>query len=351
MSVRSGRTKPAEGIATGTVYPYVRAHDRDLALVARQAGGVFICGPGAAHEASGLSVLGVDAIADPAEYEQSSAATFSGREWARAMSRSSQTLLLTPSPYVGRSEMTTLARVVEEAAAAHAIDSRVVAVLALASSWLREPEVDRLIGALSGLDAPIGLVLANSHNPVGAKESVKGLIRFIDARPELLLLRTDNAGLGAIAHGARAAGIGIRSSVRHLYRSKGGGARQNLGPSTFAISLCDFHYANRLALTRGSDSGGLLDCPCAVCEGRSLQRLDAPGSDSEANNHSVAAWLHVARDITGTAPDLRVLRWQQICDEALEAHRQLSRATGTAFQANSPLAAWASYPSRRPALS
>jgi hypothetical protein len=349
--VRTVRTRSAEGIATGTVYPYARAHDRDLALVARQAGGVFVCGPAAAHEAAGLAALGVEAIADPAMYEKSDTPMFSGREWVRSMSRSSQTLLLTPSPYVGRNELSTLTRVIEEAAAARAADTRVVAVLALASSWLRDSEVDRLIYALRGLEAPVGLVLANSHNPIGGKDSVKGLVRFINANPELLLLRTDNAGLGAIAHGARAAGIGIRSSIRHLYRSKGGGARQDLGPSAFAIPLCDFHYAARFALTRGTDADGFLDCPCPVCDGKSLQRLDAPGSDSEANNHSVAAWLHVARDINGTPSDLRILRWQQICDDALVAHRQLSRSTGVAFQSNSPLAAWAAYPSRRPALS
>ncbi|MFI6504161.1 hypothetical protein [Nonomuraea typhae] len=179
------------------------------------------------------------------------------------------TIPLTDSGYIGRNDTRALRTILDQA-------SRwddVVAVLPLHADWLG-PDLPALTAAIAGYGGPVALV---------AEDAASG------ARPEafrlgLPLLSAGPEALGALAHGAPWAAVGVREVLRHLYPEhppadggwRRGGARSALVPERLAFVPVE-------RLPEGP-------CPCAACHGRPLRRLAGAG-ELEVNTHNVTV-LH-----------------------------------------------------------
>lgn len=76
----------------------------------------------------------------------------------------------------------------------------------------------------------MALVLAHRNDPLGSLAAVRGLLRVLAEIPNVVLLRTDLAAIGAVANGASLGAVGTSTSVRHLVP---------LGPMRTAVTRTD----------------------------------------------------------------------------------------------------------------
>ena len=64
---------------------------------------------------------------------------------------------------------------------------------------------------------PIALVLEHRVDPYSVARTLSGVLQLLRIGRPVLQLRCDVSGLGLLCHGAHAAAICTRSSLRHLY--------------------------------------------------------------------------------------------------------------------------------------
>lgn len=320
--------------------------------LARLADGLIVRGKSGAKVAHALrdSVSDIDVIFDPARYERKPSAQLS-LMGAKSDEVSRQAGLqvaafLSPSHFVPDGNQAGLDKVLEEghefcesaATSGHLVPSLIV--LPISKYWLVDG-LDSIASSVSAVPDRIALVLGDRNDPLDSHQAVRGLIRLVDSHSRLSLLRSDLAALGAMACGAEIGAIGTGTSVRHFVQPglKGGGVPDDKTPSAFVPTL--WTYVKGSKLGQATSDNGLLRCPCSVCEGRSLTRFADERLISEAHDHSVESWYQLGQWMLGMSIKQRRNAWRSGCQEAVEAHAELSARSGVLFEAPGQLKAWA----------
>ncbi|MBB5083794.1 hypothetical protein HNR40_009299 [Nonomuraea endophytica] len=176
------------------------------------------------------------------------------------------TVPLTDSGYIGRGDTEALHTILDQASQW----GEVVAVLPVHADWLG-PGLPALTTAIATYGLPVALVVEDAAPPP---------VRI----PGLPLLSAGVAALGALAHGAPWAAVGVREVLRHLYpepHQARGGWRKGGARSALVPELLEFVPVERLP-------EGV--CGCSVCHGRPLRHLAGAG-ELEVNTHNVTV-LH-----------------------------------------------------------
>ena len=263
--------------------------------------------------------------------------------------RNGTTASLTPTRYIKGGDRQTVAAAVQ---AVRDLDpQQTILTLPLDQQWLRESnDLDYLVTELTDVPHTKALALGAARNPLAAKGAVTGLRQLVGSLQRVAVIRTDLAGLDAYAHGALFTAIGMQTAMRHVRRPGSGGPTgpRNNRYTTMVLhpQLMDYFRADTLRDLYGKLPEPL--CHCTVCAGRSLIRFEHSLRDQEeANRHNIATWLPWAEDLQLTAAGSeRRSVWQQLCNDARNAHQDLREEISNPGALETPrwLTVWAGGP-------
>lgn len=236
--------------------------------------------------------------------------------WVELQSRAGADRLLLPGTYVEweadeQEAIGTLSRVVAlEASIAR--DLGAVVLLAIDSRWLAR-RTGVLLHVLGVASVPIALVLANRADPLSTNGAVSGLRQLAQRLPDLLLLRSDQGAIGAVAFGAAHASIGLSTSNRHFVAGPmKAQKRPDRSSRVFVRSLLDWFLASDIA--GWTAAGRDITCHLPCCDGADLARfLD---EDLDATWHNLHALADFADLILGVNPEDRAIEFIRECREA-----------------------------------
>lgn len=211
----------------------------------------------------------------------------------------------------------------------------------LESQWLDPEWTSALVDALGQDESPIAVSFVDRNDPVGSRSAVQGLRSLASSLTHIGILRTDLAGIGALAHGAEFAAIGMTSTLRHVAPPGAafGGSRntRDLSPSLLHPSTLSWVRGSKLWRARGPME--FFECSLPFCDGIDLRKFRDPSRREEAYLHSVEVWLTLADRVFATAQWERPREWAVMCVEAHTENERFSRETGVALSP-SPMAAW-----------
>jgi len=141
-----------------------------------------------------------------------------------------------------------------------------VIALPVATGWLGDSDCRKqLIAVISGVGVGIALVPGGSGDPLEGRKVVAGLVELLESAPgRVAVLRTDLAGIGALAFGAAATSIGLSAALRHaVAASRRAFAQQDRSPRVLVGPLLSWVRGSQLAQVVRDK--GLLSCRCAIC--------------------------------------------------------------------------------------
>jgi hypothetical protein len=136
---------------------------------------------------------------------------------------------------------------------------------------------DRIRDLFERYQTPVALKLAHPTDPFKAERNISGLIHLLGGSVPVDLGRTDIAGIGGLAVGARRVSIGTTTGLRHVYpptEKKGGGAGRLIEFAILVPQALIFR-----AFPRVLEAVGLQPddprwvCLCAHCAGRSIESI------------------------------------------------------------------------------
>jgi hypothetical protein len=251
--------------------------------------------------------------------------------WVAVQCEQQVAMYLSRAPFVLPGDMASLSAALESGRRfcdlARSQPHKVSAMVALPIhyQWLTTKHHDSLCAALTQADAPVALLPGGQADPLAGREAVRGLVELLgEAAQPVAILRTDLAGLGALAYGAVATAIGVSAAQRHTTEP---GKRGFIQPDQTARVLVEplLSWVRGSVLERITRDEGMLDCDCAVCYGRSLRRFGNPHPEllREAAAHSVLAWRAVAERVLSGPAAGRAAAWLNACDDAREMHGRL----------------------------
>ncbi|WP_406297451.1 hypothetical protein OG948_17440 [Embleya sp. NBC_00888] len=227
----------------------------------------------------------------------------------------------------------------------------VIVSLPVGAGWLKDDHIKQLIGVCARITQPKALIMTGQFDPsADSKELPANLRRLMGEVEHMALMRTDLAGLDAMAHGALFAGIGGDSSMRHSVpaheRALSSGFNGPWHASVLLPDLMCFTKGNVIADRYANEDPPR--CSCDVCDGRGLHRFD-PLARMEAEDHNNLIWREwfftMAARSPGTA---RQAWWRDKCAAAIDRYslenQRLGLSSRGGFQVPKPLKAWASLP-------
>jgi hypothetical protein len=365
--VRS-KARPPRRPGDGQVFVYAGRRlgpfwlsDVDLQTVAVAAGGLMV-ELGEAKLAVAINRLGADlpVILDPAWFMNPASSEPSTQPslWStdplsvlvEGQAQHRVAAYLSPAKCIGPREHQGLRRALDDgmrfAELASQLSHRapVLTALPISPAWLSHPrDREQLIKAVLRASIGVALFPCGSGDPLGGRRAVAGLVEVLQAVPhDVAVLRTDLAGIGGLAFGAAATSIGLSPSLRHTVQT---GSRPYAQPDRSPRVLVE----RLLTWTRGSQlaqitrDGGLLDCECPVCHGRSLRRFIREDAETaaEAAAHSVLTWRAITDRVLGQ-PTRRQRRmaWLQACADAIDEHAALRDRSRIALRLPDYLNSW-----------
>jgi hypothetical protein len=148
--------------------------------------------------------------------------------------------------------------------------------------------------------------------------------------------------IGGLAFGAAATSIGLSPALRHTVQTGGRPyAQPDHSPRVLVERLLSWTRGSQLAqITR---DGGLLDCECPVCHGRSLRRFIREDAEAtvEAAAHSVLTWRAITdRVLAKSTRRQRRMAWLQACADAIDEHAALRGRSRIALSVPDYLNSW-----------
>ncbi|MEV1026678.1 hypothetical protein [Streptomyces sp. NPDC050264] len=234
---------------------------------------------------------------------------------------------LTPTRYIKAGKRAIITAAVDAAGELEA--ERTILTVPLDHGWLRsDDDVDWLSGELGRLPHIKAITLGSIYNPLKLKGMATALSRLIGGLERAALIRTDLAGLDAYARGAVFASIGMQTPLRHV-RTPGAPPPKNrthraVTTTVLHPQLLRYFNADTLEILYGDTDPPR--CECSECQGASLTRFqhENRAHQEAANRHNIATWLPWAQELQRAAPgQARLAAWQEICWNAVEAHRRL----------------------------
>jgi len=233
-----------------------------------------------------------------------------------------------------------IARVLSDA---HALPERVIVPLAMPYEVLRD-DAPAIVALINEQDKPVAVILEHKNDPCGAAGVVDGLIHLLHgASVPVLFLRTDTSALGAIAHGAVAAGVGTHSGLRHNFPipPKPGGGREKLA---FVVpDLLTYVQADRFAKAYlVKPTLPMWRCGCWLCRGRDLNWIRASHhAFAVAFQHSVTVIADLGAQLQHRAVTTHPIQaWDDMVTTAQAAHGAASNPSGSPWAPQEFLAHW-----------
>ncbi|WP_170320175.1 hypothetical protein [uncultured Gordonia sp.] len=280
-------------------------------------------------------------LLDAAQYTGNSrrvGATGMSEQWVNDQFAAGLTWAMTDSGYIPKGDGESLKSVLGWGT--HS--DRLLVCLPLATDWLTA-NLDTLIEVITATGRPVALVLESESDPLRHKETVAGLIEVLRCDVPTLLLRSDTSVLGALAHGAAAVSVGVRSGLRHLYPATDGDDEVfTPPPSVYVPRLQSYYMLDKVegGITTNPQSP-VWRCSCSVCHGRSLAWLfDQSDVASAAMEHSLAAQAQIARQLLEHPAPARPGEWRDRCEQAIKNHSQLLTARSQPWKPHKAVKAW-----------
>lgn len=247
---------------------------------------------------------------------------------------------LTDSGYIAQSDRTGLRDVLTWRGDA----AQVITALPLAKTWLTH-DSDILIDEIISAGGPVALMLEDASDPLASVAAVSGLIASLRAADvAVLVMRSDSSALGALAHGAAAVSVGVKSSLRHIFPIVDGGGGWAPPTSAFVPGLLTYKYLTAIddAITRNPDLPVWV-CTCTVCCGRRLDWIiDSVDPHTAAFEHSLAAQAELAQSILATDVHRRPSTWRDMCARAQLRFDDITTKSNKSWRPPKALKAWVS---------
>jgi hypothetical protein len=269
------------------------------------------------------------------------------------LQREAELPVLTDSGYVAHGDVEGLESVLDQARSL----GDVIATLPLDAGWWFDPRhgLARLLDRVHAAGVPVALVLEHRGDPYSVARTLSGVLQLLRIGVPVLQLRCDVSGLGLLCHGAHAAAIGTRSSLRHLYPQNGSRPRPGLrAPSTVVKDCLSFHTVDRIARAVQADPDSLLwtGCPCPTCNGRTLDHI-ATAPEHEQGPRAFGHALHmlfalrdglIGRTVHRAADAIaRQESWREQCSSAAFRFDEIHDA-GQAWKVPAFLRNWRAVP-------
>lgn len=253
------------------------------------------------------------------------------RVWQEGQVEGSSEVLVTPSRRVRAGDERALQAQLDEARGLlsdlpeHGAPEGMVG-LALEAAWLSaSADLEKLLGRLDAAVRPVALAFAHPFDPICSQGHVRGLRALGQSDADIAVLRSDLAGIGAWAHGARFASVGLSSTVRHLPVPMTNRATRETDPTPHVLVHGCWAWTKASKLHFIGEHPRLR-CACAVCGGQALARL-GDGLDirhDEAQAHSLQVWAELVDDLLGAPYSERSVAWHRICKRAQEVEEELA---------------------------
>lgn len=204
----------------------------------------------------------------------------------------------------------------------------VVLYMPLEPAWLTRDNLRSLIGILSKCQHPVAIAIADRNLDPYSKV-LPALRQVVAALPYAIVWRTDLAGLDLMAHGAKAACVGVRPSQR---------AADIPGEKRIALNKIDKHpNVLRPELLRWVKTTLMVEnwyastdppgCGCCVCGGGKVDRYgDSVAAQLEAHRHNVAVLMQLIEPV----PALVGAKawWKSLVADAIAEHTALGGRIG-----------------------
>lgn len=271
-------------------------------------------------------VTGADALLDFATYEHQQ----SGKDGAISVPvrASRMATSFVPGYFADHREPHELDRWLDESIATteslrgSGLLGELVPTVALTQQWLVKTDLlDHLIDVISSFEDPVAIVLASSNNPLGAAEQIRGAVDLVRSTGNVIALRSDEAAVGLLAHGALLAAVGSSSTTRHLFYGRPSSKPKRLpGHEVFHPLTMSWikHYRLDVFVVPTED----LLCQCAVCDGRSILRFADPSLIGDVVAHSVLCLQNLASGVMASTDPASA--WIERCAEAADAADRLN---------------------------
>lgn len=244
--------------------------------------------------------------------------------------------VLTDSGYLASGDSEGLCSLLDRA---KQLGSNVIATLPLASWWLDDAGgLSTLLQQVRRADVPIAVALEHRDDPLGVQRTLRGLLQLLDTGPPVIQLRCDVSALGLLAHGAWAAAVGTRSSLRHFYPLTpiDDGPPRKAKIATVVRECLSYIDVDRIARAVQAEPDDSLwqVCHCQTCRGRVLDWISTLPHEAQreqaAVGHALETLLEL-RDGLLVSPNQRDDRvsWAAQCGNARTRYEQLNNLDGT----------------------
>lgn len=231
--------------------------------------------------------------------------------------------VLTPTGYIGESDIDTLEAVLR---AAPGLNAEAVISLPLDITWATSEWVDVLVDLAEPVLAPKAIMMTGlPRDPVSAKEILANLRLIASRVPQVAFFRSGLGALDLMAHGALAGSIGTSSVMRRLIppdirRPPGDNPNEEdaAAPQVLVSDLVSYYPGDVLAAQLAGDA---VPCWCRYCAGQSLGRFTGRVQWRDARLHGLAIWTEwLPSLISNASPAERQVTWTRLCQRGLEAH-------------------------------
>jgi hypothetical protein len=230
-----------------------------------------------------------------------------------------------PGRYVQAEDSPSLRALIEKANTLDRAD--VIVRVPCAHPWVRPESVPQLVGLLKDSRHPIALSLGHRADPLEENGIPAGLRMVVDSLPDLIIWKTDLAGLDALARGALAIAIGIVTSLRHSCPPGGPGRaidRTDTTPRVFLPELLRYVRASYLHNELFA-SVEPWNCDFICCRGKAIDRFTGSKNDHlEAAVHNAIGITRLHRELVDEPVKYRRILWREKLQAAELAHMELS---------------------------
>jgi hypothetical protein len=338
---KAARTLDAAALLSGRVLAHSRPADVEplLGLLDAQRSGLVLTGNSGMRLAeSRRKTIGVECplVCDPAAYLTWRATPqdpFRGPNgplhghaldnFLKEMCRAGAHAILTPTGYIGASDIDSLEAVLR---AAPGLNAEAIISLPLDITWATAEWVDVLIDLTTATPAPKAIMMTGlPHDQVLAKEILANLRLVASQVPQVAFFRSGLGALDLMAHGALAGSIGTSSLTRSVIppdirRLPGESPDEEDGaaPQVLVADLVSYLPGDVLAAQLADTA---VPCWCRYCAGQSMGRFTGRTLWRDARLHGLASWTEWLPSLLSNASlTERQVAWTRLCQRGLESH-------------------------------
>jgi hypothetical protein len=216
-------------------------------------------------------------------------------------------------------------------------------VLSIDHRWLTKAAAyDVMTAALRRLDAPVGLVLADTGDPLGYQGAVNSLVALTTSVPKISILRTDHGGIGALAFAAAHESIGLTPTHRHAVPPGKTAFTKPHDQSkrVFVGDLMDWFTVATIAGWSTTRTSPTCTHPC--CGGARIDRFFDERLAHQADIHNETVLAAIANVVLDAPEEFQRRIFGQMCSNAVERYGPMGNLVNE-ITPKSQLTQWAQF--------